>query len=100
MDNLFKKHITVVLKEMCSRVGADFDKIDFGPNQEPLYFDLYEWTEKQQQEFEDWLTDYMYNNSEARRALAHYPSLIKTKKGSRKFAHKFVCWYGWRIKKN
>jgi len=41
-----------VLKEMCSRVGADYDSIDF---KEEKWFYKHTWTRDKEKSFEDWL---------------------------------------------
>lgn len=84
-------HLAVILKEMCRRVGADFDKIDFGKER---WFEDYTWDEKQQEDFEKWLTDYLYKNKKATAELysMHYPS----KKWVKQAADMFILSYGWK----
>jgi hypothetical protein len=98
MEDLYKKHINVVLKEMCSRVGANFDNMDFSDKPEIPYYQLYEWSGEEEKKFSDWLADYVYKNPEARKTLAEYPTLIRTKKGSKKFADFFIAVHGWKTK--
>jgi hypothetical protein len=89
----FGKHLTVVLKEMCKRVKAPYKDIDF---QKENWFREYEWTEEQEKDFSNWMTDYLYTNKEARNEISY--SYIKTKKELKKVADFFIMMYGWKIK--
>jgi hypothetical protein len=77
MKKEFPKHLTIILKEMCQRVGADFNKIDFKKKD---WQETYQWTEKKQEDFKRWLIDYLYKNKEAIKEFCRYPSIITTKK--------------------
>lgn len=89
----FGPHLTVILKEMCKYVNADFDKIDF---KEDNWYYKYWWSEKKEEEFKDWLVNYMYNNSKARKELMTIPT--KNKKHCQQFANGFILNYGWKTK--
>jgi len=54
--NIQEPHTTQVLKEMCKRVGADYDTIDF--SQDGWYLD-HEWTIDEEKDFINWLADKM-----------------------------------------
>ena len=82
-----------ILKKMCEYVGADYDKIDF---KKKLWFMEYEWSEEQEQEFIDWLTDYLYKNTEPRQHMMAFP--MKNKKQCQLAANEFVSNYGWKTK--
>ena len=86
-----EKHLAFVIKEMCKRVGADPDKINFKKDN---WFIEYEWTEKQERKFTDWLAKYLYENSEARRVFATFAR--KDKKACKRVAEEFVNEYGWK----
>jgi hypothetical protein len=91
--NGFGKHLEIVLKEMCSRVGANYDYIDFKKEQ---WFWDYEWTQEQETNFKRWLTDYLCNNKEARKELV---LLSSNKDNILKAATFFVMNYGWKLKR-
>jgi hypothetical protein len=87
------KSINIVLKEMCNRVNTNYDEIDFQQND--WYF-LYEWTQKEENEFAVYLTNLLYNDKEARRDIMSVP--IKNKEIIKKTVDFFVMNYGWKIK--
>lgn len=88
-----EKHITIILKEMCNRVGQDFHDVNFKSKD---WFQKNTWSEKEQENFSKWLEDYLYNNKEAREelmALSH-----KNRKSIRIVVGWFMLNYGWKIK--
>ena len=87
----FSTHIQAVLREMCKRVEADTENIDFGKHN---WFWEYEWTKEQEKDFVEWLADYLYTSTEARREMARFPR--KTKKDCSKVAYWFVWNHGWK----
>lgn len=91
--NKMGKHLRVILKEMCKRVGAKFEEINF---KKQNWFMKFSWTEKEQNEFIDWLTNYLYQNSEARKEVMKFP--VKDKKRCKEVAIQFVSFYGWKTK--
>ena len=93
MNKKFGKHLTTILKEMCHRVGAKSNKIDF---KKEGWFCKYTWTEKEQDDFTDWLTKYLYNNHKARIDLMTITSKIK--RYCKEAADMFVFNYGWKLK--
>lgn len=82
-----------VLKEMCKKAKAPYTKINFN---EPEWYLDYCWSEKQQEDFIEWMTDYLYTNSKARREILNHPT--RSKKLIRKAVSEFVFNYGWRLK--
>ena len=54
-------------------------------------------TKEQESDFIDWLTNYLYNNTDARNEMAWIPR--KTKKVCRGLAETFNSFYGWATKK-
>jgi len=90
-----EEHLTFVLQEMCSRVSADFDSIDF---KQSNWYTQYEWFVEEEAEFTEWLADYVYRNKDARRELTTRYYRI-TKRDAREFAKQFVWNYGWKNKK-
>ena len=89
----YGEHTTIILKEMCSRVNADYDKVPFG-DEEMLYFDRYEWNDEQQKEFKIWLANYLYTNTKARKEIMSISH--KNKKRCQNAAEIFNSWHGWR----
>ena len=82
-----------ILEQMCMKVNANPDNIDFGKQD---WFHSFEWYEEQEEEFIEWLADYLYNNKEARKELLRFPS--RSKKVMRRAAEQFVFNYGWKLK--
>ena len=91
------KETEIIFKEMCTRVGADYEQIDF---QEEKWFYKYQWTQTEEEDFKNWLSEHIYNLPIKRlRLLTKFPHIIrKRKKQSRKFATELVDNYGWKIK--
>jgi len=89
----FEKHLSLILKEMCKRVGVKLKDIDFNDQQ---WFMKHEWTEKEEQDFKKWLVDYLYGSKEARDSIMAYPR--KVKKSCEDVASWFILDYGWKIK--
>ena len=87
-------YIVYILKEMCKRVDANYDEIDF---KKDLWFMEYEWSKKEEQSFVDWLADYLYNNKEARQNIV-CSYCNKTKKNMRNVAEEFNWQFGWKTK--
>lgn len=82
-----------ILREMCRRVGADYDSIDFVDSS---WYLGHAWTEEEANEFIKWLGEYFYQNTRARQALFRIPR--KTKKRCMDAAKEFEFRYGWKIK--
>jgi hypothetical protein len=89
------EHTQIVLREMCKRVGADYEKIDFKDEINPYYF-KHDWTDDDQSDFAKWMTQYLYNNEKARQEIMAVPR--KTKKYCKNVANHFVFNHGWKIK--
>ncbi len=92
-DNTFSEHLTIVLKEMCARVGANYDKLPM-KDKEKKWFHLHTWTIKEQDDYIEWLANYLYTNTKARRELMTIS--YQSKKRCRDFAQFFVFNYGWK----
>jgi hypothetical protein len=87
----FGKHLQVVIREMCERVGVDADKQLFNHN----WFWTATWTKAEEDSFRDWLAEYVYNSAEARRELMAFPR--RNKPYCKKLADEFVWQYGWKV---
>lgn len=101
-EQIVKNHIDVLMTKMFEAVNLDWSnpevKADYDVfNRESQWYLRNEWTEKQQVEYMDWLTDYFMNNAGARRALLNGPS--KSRKRCYLAAMQFTSWYGWKTKK-
>ena len=90
----FSESLQAVLREMCTRVGADYDSTDFS---NPEWYTKYEWTEQEENQFEDWIVNYLYKNTKARREIMN--SQIKKKSYLKKVAREFTFQYGWSFVK-
>lgn len=88
----FGKHLSIILKKMCSTVGADYNAIDFKAHD---WFRKYKWTCAEEKDFEKWLTDYIYKNKEARLELCD--RRIINKSWCLKVAKEFTFMYGWSL---
>ena len=89
----FNTHLSYVLSEMCRIVGVKYEEFDFGKTD---WFLDHTWTDKQQEEFSDWLTLYLKNTKGAKKELAMYPRVLGSKAQLKKFANQFIFAYGWK----
>lgn len=62
------------------------------------WYRMYQWTEKEENAFIDWLSDYLYNNKEARKEIMSLPK--KNKKDCHLAAKQFSAFWGWQLKIN
>jgi len=85
--------IARILLKMCVVVGANFYKLD--TSRKDWFFE-YEWTQEQQDDFIDFVADYLYKNKIALRLLTNSP--LYGKKRCRKVASEFIFNYGWKLK--
>jgi hypothetical protein len=92
----FSPELQVVLKEMCRRVGADFNKIvfkDYGETRSTWYND-YQWTEAEQDRFRQWLTRYLRTKSGSK--LLGLPSERNSKEYRSKAVGVFIMMFGFK----
>jgi hypothetical protein len=88
--------LKLVLSKMCTYIDIPFDDIDF--EQRDWYLQ-HEWTEENQNDFVDWLTNQLQNNSKIRKDLTtmnHKPN----EEYARTSAGWFILYCGWKTKKN
>jgi hypothetical protein len=95
VENQFGKHLTIILKELCNWVSADYESMNF---KEDNWYMKYEWELEKEKSFKKWLADYFYNSQEARREMLTFPR--KNKKRCSDSADWFVFQYGWKIKRD
>jgi hypothetical protein len=89
-------HLGAVMDKMCSYVGIKWEDVD--PTDKEWYL-KHEWTTKEQDEFYDWMVDYLYNNAGARREILDGNSGRKLPKYRlRKAIGWFILSYGWKHK--
>lgn len=86
-----KQAIDIVLEKMCQMVGADKSTINFRSDQ---WYNEYQWTKHQENEFVKWLTEYLYKNKQARSEIMRFPS--RNKKKCKAVAEMFNFIYGWK----
>lgn len=86
------KELEFILRKMCSCVNADFDKIDFKKNG---WFREYEWTQKQENEFAEWLVNALYKDKKLR---GIFQFCTKNKESLKKNVAWFLLMYGWKLK--
>ena len=91
----FNPSLEKVLREMCRRVGARYEDIDFS---DPAWFLKYEWTESEEEDFINWLTKELALDAQLRKDLMRYPTTRR--KLLRRFAELFAANFGWRLKED
>lgn len=84
------EYIETALKEMCSRVNAKYEDVDF---QENWWFMNYSWTKEQEDDYLKWLTNYL-KPIKVRSVFTDFPRIYKEDK----VASWFVLNYGWKTK--
>ena len=92
MKENFSESLQIILKEMCNIVGADYNSIDFSESQ---WYNKYEWTTQEEKQFEDWMVNFLYENSKARKEIMN--TSIKRKLYLQKVAKEFTFQYGWKL---
>jgi len=89
------EHLEVILREMCSRVKADYETMEF--KKDTTWYNKYSWSQEEQHGFGEWMINYLYNNTSARKEIMHWPK--KTFKACRKVSDWFLFQHGWSYKK-
>jgi hypothetical protein len=84
-----------VLNKMCEVVGTSIGKVNFN---EDKWYSKYSWTQKQEDEFQKWFVDYLYNNYKARKHFLTMPTR-RNKKYITKAVRMWLFQYGWKYKK-
>jgi hypothetical protein len=85
-----KKHLRIILEKMFEGTGIPYSDEYVKTND---WYLNYKWTEDQENEFTDWLADYLYNNSDARKELMALSN--KSKAACMKAAIQFSSFFGW-----
>ena len=81
-----------IFREMCSRVGADFDKLDM---EKEDWADDHSWKIEDEIEFQVWLYNHLSNNPIALEAVSELPYINSDKVA--KIVRNFCLFYGWAI---
>lgn len=87
------EYLKKILKKQCEIVGADYVKIDF---KKEGWFTDYTWTEKQEDEFYDWLIEFLKDRKAWKSLTSHWASY--NKKNREKLAGEWILNYGWKLK--
>lgn len=95
MTDINNKHLKHILKEQCKRVGADFNKLDFSKED---WFEKYTWTEEEENNFKQWMMNYLKENKDARQDLMRVPSTNPII--IRGFTTSFILFCGWKYDKS
>jgi hypothetical protein len=85
--------LKVVLTKLCSYIEKDTSEINFTANG---WFKTHSWTPTQEQDFTDWLSNYLHSNKKVRKEM--YLILPKCKKLCRYAAEQFTLSFGWKTK--
>jgi hypothetical protein len=88
-----EKNLKTILTEMCSRVGVTFEDVDF---QENAWYTKHKWTAEEEASFEDWLSNFLFTNKEARKELLKHT--VNSRKQCDTASKEFVVNYGWSYK--
>lgn len=90
-----EKHQAIILEELFRRVGEKMLYRDFDFNQK-FWFEEFSWTWAEQEDFKDWLVEYLKNSMEARQeVMGHATTRYKFVE---RFAGGFVFMYGWKLR--
>jgi hypothetical protein len=87
------EHLKIILQRMFEQSGHIFSE-KF--TQKKNWFWKHTWTLAEEQEFIEWLTNYLYINSGARKELMGHSG--KNKSICKAFARMFTFNYGWKTK--
>lgn len=86
-------HMAAVLEKLAEWVDADPADVNTSPD----WYMRHEWTEKEQKEFEEWMSAYLKNDRKAfYEFIPRYNRF--TLKNAKLAAHEFATWYGWKTK--
>ena len=85
------KHFDIIIAKMCGWIGVDPSQAS---NDIPDWFMQHSWTPAQEKSFIEWLSNYLYNDTEARNEIMLFPR--RRRRETDETASKFVWNYGWR----
>lgn len=84
------EELKTILNEMCSRVNANPEDIDFKSKD---WYLKYTWTEEEQDDFIKWLADFLHTNNKARKL---FNMIGNSKKQCKRGAMFFNLYFGWK----
>jgi transcriptional regulator of NAD metabolism len=87
------KEVDIIVKHMCEIINIDYDTIN---TKEEDWYQKHSWTIEQENNFIDWLANYLYTNKQARLELYNVSHKF-TKTQCKKKAGFFVFNYGWKL---
>jgi hypothetical protein len=90
------QYIGYILRGMLDSVNSEESIYDIKPWTKN-WFMKYSWTTLQQEDFSDWLKEYLYNNTRARQEFLR--TNVRTKQYISRAVSEFVFLYGWKVKK-
>jgi FKBP-type peptidyl-prolyl cis-trans isomerase (trigger factor) len=85
-------HLRIILQKMFENTSIEYS--DEYVQSDNWYLN-YQWTEEQEQEFINWLANYLSENADAREELLY--SKVKSKKMCGLAAKQFVTFFGWTM---
>lgn len=86
MRKTTEEHQEIILREMCNRVGADYEVMrPKMSDKNSEWYTEYSWTREEEKDFEQWLATYMKTNSLARGGVMASMQ-----------AQMFILNYGWK----
>lgn len=88
--SLFSKGLIKVLTEMCNRVGADYEKVNFSKD---FWYTDFEWTREEEIEFQKWLA----HTTDSEIIYDFFGRKVSQKRKDQ-MAEYFVNVYGWKLK--
>lgn len=91
-DNNYEIELEYIFREMCNRVGTDFDKLDMDKED---WADDHSWKMEDEIEFQVWLYNYLVNNYAAFKAVQSLPYIDSDKIA--KVVRNFCLFYGWAL---
>lgn len=88
-------HLTVILTEMCSRVGAKLEDIDLFKDQ---WQEDYSWSIEEEIDFQNWLFKYLVTNQDSVLDITDYTAneTISTT-DLMNLTKEFTLFYGWAL---
>ena len=88
------KGMRFVLEKMCTYVDANLDEIDL---HEDGWYQQYEWSKEDEEDFTQWLVDKFRNNNNVRKdvtTLPYRPTIARAEMA----ASWFILYCGWKTK--
>jgi len=92
----YSETLITILTEMCERVGANYDEIDF---KEDGWYHKYKWTNEEEEDFKKWMINYLYHHPERQRdILTGYAYYHRPKYNIKDYLRGFFFNYTWANK--